>query len=322
MRQFASRDPGGTESQNLSRYADLSFPILTVYAFLLASDSKGATSPGHGMKEMTANDDLERFQTGAAKYASYLETPEGRLRLDLAFANLQDFLPRAAQSLRALDIGCGTGALSVRLARLGFHVTSLDSSQPMLDFAERAAREAGVKARIALKHGDAAQVAELFDDESFDVILCHNVLEFVEDPDAVLHDLARALRCPSGILSVLVRNQPGEVLKAALLNADLVAAERTLTAAWGDESLYEGRVRLFTAESVHAMLVAASMAVIAARGVRVISDYLPPKISRNDEYEQIFELERKLGRRPEFAAVARYTHFLAHLTGPVVKVGA
>jgi hypothetical protein len=53
------------------------------------------------VKKMTANsnsdsnDDLERFQTGAPKYAAYLETPEGRLRLDLAFANLQDFLPQA-----------------------------------------------------------------------------------------------------------------------------------------------------------------------------------------------------------------------------------
>lgn len=274
------------------------------------------------MKEMTANYDLERFRTGAAKYAAYLETPEGRLRLDLAFSNLQDFLPQAARSLHALDLGCGTGALSVRLARLGLHVTLLDSSHPMLDFAERAAREAGVTDRVALKHGDAAQVAELFDGESFDVILCHNVLEFVEDPGAVLHGVARALRDPSGILSVLVRNQTGELLKAALLNGDLVAAERTLTAEWGDESLYEGRVRLFTAESLHAMLVAASLAVTAARGVRVISDYLPPKISRNGEYERIFELERKLGRRPEFVAIARYTHCLAHRTGPVVKVGA
>ena len=45
------------------------------------------------MKEMTANDDFERFRTGAAKYAAYLETPEGRLRSDLAFAHLQNFLP-------------------------------------------------------------------------------------------------------------------------------------------------------------------------------------------------------------------------------------
>src|SRR5438132_7970211 len=80
------------------------------------------------MKEMTANDDFERFRTGAAKYAAYLETPEGQLRLDLAFANLKDFLPQATRSLLALDLGCGTGAVALRLARLGLHVTSLDAS--------------------------------------------------------------------------------------------------------------------------------------------------------------------------------------------------
>ena len=73
------------------------------------------------------NDDVERFRTGAAKYAAYLDTPEGRLRLDLAFANLQDFLPHATRSLYALDIGGGTGATAVRLARLGVHVTLLDA---------------------------------------------------------------------------------------------------------------------------------------------------------------------------------------------------
>ena len=134
------------------------------------------------MKEMTANDDCERFQTGAAKYAAYLEPPEGRLRLDLAFANLQEFLPQASQSLDALDLGGGTGANAVRLARLGLHVRLLDSSLPMLDFAKRAAREAGVTERISLKHGDAAQLADLFYAELFDVIVCHNILEYVDDP--------------------------------------------------------------------------------------------------------------------------------------------
>jgi len=268
---------------------------------------------------MTANDDLDRFRTGAAKYAAYLETPEGRLRLDLAFANLQEFLPQATRVLRALDVGCGTGAIAVRLAKLGLHITLLDSSLPMLEFAERAAQEAGVTERIVLEHGDAAQLAKLFDTGSFDLILCHNILEYVEDPCAVLRSTARMLRHPSGMLSVLVRNQAGEVLKAALLGADLAAAERDLTAEWGDESLYGGKVRLFAAENLQAMLRAAFLAVTAERGVRVVSDYLPSEISRNDEYERIFALERKLGRRPVFAAVARYTHCLAHGTGPVMK---
>ena len=58
------------------------------------------------MKEQIANADFESLRTGAAQYAAYLETPEGRLRLDLAFANLQEFLPQATRSLHALDIGC------------------------------------------------------------------------------------------------------------------------------------------------------------------------------------------------------------------------
>jgi SAM-dependent methyltransferase len=276
------------------------------------------------MKEMTANDDddFERFRTRAAKYAAYLETPEGRLRLDLAFANLQDFLPQATRPLLALDLGGGTGAIAVRLARLGLHVTLLDASEAMLDFAERAAREAGVTERIALKHGDAARLANLFPAESFDVILCHNILEYVDDPCAVLRSAARALRHPSSIISVLVRNQAGEVLKAAIQDGDLAAAEHNLTAEWGNESLYGGKVRLFTAESLQAMLLESSLAVTAQRGVRVMSDYLPPKISRNNEYQRILELERKLGRRPEFAAVARYRHWIAHRAGPVMKDGA
>jgi S-adenosylmethionine-dependent methyltransferase len=274
------------------------------------------------MKKMTANDDFERFRTGAAKYAAYLETPEGRLRLDLAFANLQDFLPQAARALRALDLGGGTGAIAVRLAQLGLHVTLLDASLPMLDLAKRAAREARVTERIALKHGDAAQLANLFPAASFDVILCHNVLEYVDDPCAVLHSAARVLRDSSGIISVLVRNQAGEVLKAAIQDGDLAAAEHNLTAEWGHESLYGGRVRLFASDVLQTMLRAASLAVTAERGVRVISDYLPPGVHRNDEYERIFELERKLGKRPEFAAVARYTQCLAHRAGPPMEGSA
>jgi hypothetical protein len=70
-------------------------------------------------------------------------------------------------------------------------------------------------------------------------------------------------------------------------------------------------VRLFTHESLHALLKAASLAVIAERGVRIVSDYLPPHVSRNDEYGRIFDLEQKLASKPDFAGVARYAHCLA-----------
>src|SRR5438045_1558118 len=110
----------------------------------------------------------ERFQNGAQDYAAYLETVEGRLRTDLAFGNLEDFLPlQAKNSLCALDLGCGTGATAVRLARFGIRVTLLDSSPAMLDIANRAAREAGLTDKVVLQHGDATQLAKLFHARSF-----------------------------------------------------------------------------------------------------------------------------------------------------------
>ena len=267
---------------------------------------------------MVSGSDHERFQNGAQAYAAYLETPEGRLRADLAFANLQDFLPtpQRKNQLYALDVGCGTGAAAIRLARLGFHITQLDSSEAMLDIARRTAQEAGVSDRVRHQHGDAAHLTNLFPAASFDVVLCHNLLEYVDDPGIVLRGAARVLRDTSAILSIVVRNQAGEVFKAAIQAGDLSAAEANLTAEWGFESLYGGRVRLFTSARLHGILNAESLALVAERGVRVVADYLPPAISREAEYEEIFELERKLGKRPEFAVIARYTQCLAHRMDP------
>ena len=261
----------------------------------------------------TAKFDTQRFRSDAQKYAAYLETPEGRLRLDLTFANVREFLPVSAAnvSLRVLDIGCGTGAIAIRLAQLGFQVTLLDSSQAMLDIARRAALDAGVGETVDLQLRDAAQLAIFLPACSFDVILCHNVLEYVDDPASVLRGAASLMRGSSAVLSILVRNHAGEVLKAAIHAGNLTAAEKNLSSEWGEESLYGGAVRLFTPDSLQLLLKSASLQEIAERGVRVVSDYLPSKVPRTHEYDRILNLERKLGSEPAFAAIARYTHCLA-----------
>jgi SAM-dependent methyltransferase len=261
---------------------------------------------------------------GARDYAAYLETTQGRLRTDLAFANLQDFLPHPAppRLLRALDIGSGAGNIAVRLAQMGVHVTLLDSSPAMLELANQAAREADVAASIVLRQGDAAQIADLLRGKSFDLILCHNVLEFLDEPATVLQSVAQAMRDSMATLSVLVRNRAGEVFKSAIQTGDLAAAEHCLTAECGTEGLFGSPVRLFTPDSLRTALEGAPLAVIAARGVRVVSDYLPPTVSPDGQYGRILELERKLGSLPEFAAVARYTQYLIRRRDPATENGA
>lgn len=255
----------------------------------------------------------ERFCSQAHKYAEYLETPEGRLRSDLALANLESFLRlEVGAPFCALDVGGGTGTAAIHLARLGVQVALLDSSSVMLDLADTKVRQAGVSDKVLLQKGDALHLGSLFRPGSFDVVVCHNVLEYLESPTGALRAMADCLRDASSLLSILVRNRTGEVLKSAILSGNLGAAENNLTAEWGQESLYGGRVRLFTPQSLRAMLREASLTVVAERGVRVLADYLPSQVSRIAEYERIFELERKLGNRPEFAAVARYTQVFAN----------
>jgi 2-polyprenyl-3-methyl-5-hydroxy-6-metoxy-1,4-benzoquinol methylase len=263
-----------------------------------------------------------RFESDAKRYAEYLKTPEGRLRIDLTLATVQEFLPPTSgvESLRALDIGGGTGAAALRLARLGINVTVFDSSVAMLELAEKTIAEAELSAKVKIQLGDIGQLSTNFEAASFDVILCHNVLEFVDDPAEVIRSAVRLMRNSSSILSVLVRNQAGEVLKAALLNGDLTEAERTLREGWGQESLYGGKVRLFTPEGLETILTDAQLTLKAQRGVRVFADYLPEQISRSAEYERILALERTLGKRKEFVSVARYIHSVAHPGASQAKV--
>lgn len=265
-------------------------------------------------KTKTKAEEEDRFENGAQKYAAYLETAEGRLRLDLAWANLQDLLPSMASGndLTALDVGGGTGALALRLASQGLKVTVLDTSEAMLARAAAAATQAGLSRRICILQGDISDLSGLLQPASFDVIVCHNLLEYVADCKTTLRSIRELIHPDGGILSILVRNRAGEVLKAAIKSGDLDLALKNLTAEVVVESLYQGEARLFDPADLRDSLARESLETFAARGVRVLADYLPAQCFHNDAaYAQVLAFERKLGLIPEFAAIARYTQLFA-----------
>lgn len=258
--------------------------------------------------------DTSRFQD-AAKYAAYLKTPPGRLRYELAWENVRRSLPRNAPKYRALDAGGGTGLASVELARMGFDVVLLDGSEQMLRIAREQAEAGGAPERISFHRADAGQLPELFDAESFDVVVCHNLLEYVESPSATIRDIARVLR-KDAILSLLVRNRTGEVLRAAIKSCDWELATAHLNAETVMDSLYGESVRVFALATVRDLLTRAGLEVVAEHGVRVFFDYMNLENLTDASYSQIFELESALGARPEFAAIARYIQVIARRSAP------
>jgi S-adenosylmethionine-dependent methyltransferase len=261
------------------------------------------------LESETGIPDISRFQD-AEKYAAYLKTPAGRLRSELAWENLRRFLPLDASKWRALDVGGGTGFASVELARMGCGVVLLDSSEQMLQIARRQAEACGVTPRISFCHAETVRLRELFAAESFDVVVCHNLLEYSEVPSTTVCDIAHVLR-KNGVFSVLVRNRAGEVLKDAIKSRDWKLATADLTADTIVDSLYGNRMRLFAPADLQEMLARAGLGIVAEHGVRVFFDYLPPVNPTDATYSQIFELESTLGALSEFFAIARYIQVMA-----------
>jgi len=99
-----------------------------------------------------------------------------------------------ASGKRVLDIGCGTGAFSKRLADKDYEVTSLDSSPLALEYC----RKRGLAHVVA---GDA--VALPFPDNSFDTVIALDILEHLDDDRAAAAEWMRVLT-PGGTLFVTV----------------------------------------------------------------------------------------------------------------------
>lgn len=111
----------------------------------------------------------------------------------------QTLLDRAAlaRSERLLDVACGTGIVA-RLGRDrvgdGGHVVGVDASPGMLGIARKVAPS------IEWREGDAARLP-VADDELFDVVACHQGLQFFADKPAAVREMRRVL-APGGRLAV------------------------------------------------------------------------------------------------------------------------
>jgi 2-polyprenyl-3-methyl-5-hydroxy-6-metoxy-1,4-benzoquinol methylase len=253
----------------------------------------------------------ERFRD-TDRYTAYLRTTEGRLRSDLGWTNLRAFLPGSVAGQRALDAGGGSGILTLRLAMLGFEVALLDSSKPMLAIAKKEAAAKALHLRISFRHADVNRAPDLFEPSSFDLVVCHNLLEYVDDPLGVLRSLVQLLRKGAkSVFSLLVRNRYGEVLKAAIKSRDPELAQTALGAETILDSLYGQPVRVFDPVEVCSMAKQAGLQLVAQRGVRVVADYLDCAALTEDAYKRLLDLELLLGAQPQLAAIARYTQIIA-----------
>ncbi|MFN2184359.1 MAG: corrinoid protein-associated methyltransferase CpaM [Anaerolineae bacterium] len=124
-----------------------------------------------------------------------------------------DIVARVAEGDRVLDIGCGTGALAVMLARNGARVTGIDIAPAMLSLAAQRVREEGLQDRIALKEMGAVELDTAFAGDSFDAVVSTLLFSELSD-DEVAYTLAECWRIlqPGGVLLIADEVLPKSML--------------------------------------------------------------------------------------------------------------
>ncbi len=117
-----------------------------------------------------------------------------RARFGYLRAQLEGPLAREIRGMRACDVGCGGGYMTEELARAGASVVGVDPSQASL----RAARDHAALAGLAIDYREGAGERLPVAGGEMDLVCCCDVLEHVDDLDAVIAETARVL-APGGV---------------------------------------------------------------------------------------------------------------------------
>ena len=213
--------------------------------------------------------------------------------------------------LDVLDAGGGTGGFAVPLARAGHRVTVVDPSPDSLAALQRRAAEGGLSDRVVGLQGDLSDLRSLVPPGSADLLLCHSVLEVVDDPSEALAHVAGVLR-PGGRLSLLAANRSAVVLARALAGRPDEAAH-VLTDPDGRWGAADGVRRRFDADGLTGLVTAAGLVVEQLHGVRVVADLVPSAVLDTEPgtAAALLALERALSDRLPFRDVATQLHLLA-----------
>jgi S-adenosylmethionine-dependent methyltransferase len=208
------------------------------------------------------------------------------------------------QPSRIVDVGGGTGGFAVRLAELGHRVTVVDPSPDALAALGRRAREMGVE--VAGLQGDLSDLASLVEGGA-DVVLCHGVLEVVDDPAAALATIRQVLR-PGGTLSLLVAQRHAAVIARAMAGHFPQALAMLADAPDSHKTGHR-----FTADEATSLVAEAGFEVVSTHGVRVFADLVPGSLLDLEPGATValVELERAVSERVEYLPLAAQLHLLA-----------
>lgn len=232
-------------------------------------------------------------------------TSKGRLRLAVLARDLAPLLDKAAaKPMRVLDIGAGLGQVNVWFAERGCQVTHTDIAAEMVQGAQTVHAEAGLAENYRYICAELQELPKQLAGETFDLVICHAVLEWLHDPAAAIAVLKQFM-APGAVLSLMFYNRDAKLFANTIYgNFDYVQSQLQV----------KKRVRLSPQQpiapaDVTQWLADNQLQVVEKTGVRCFHDYLrEPK--KHQDAAELLELELKYSRQAPFQALGRYQHWL------------
>ena len=200
---------------------------------------------------------------------------------------------------KILDFGSGEGITANYFAKKN-DVTAIEPSEEMLSNVWK-------DYKYTLIVGD-VNVLSTFKDETFDIIICHNVLEYIDDKKAVVKALARVLK-KDGIMSVAKHNRPGRVMQMAVLLDDFEKTNELLDGENSTASKF-GAIRYYEDEDI--LKWEPRLKSSEVFGIRTFWDLQQNQEKHDDEdwQRKMLQLEMRVAQIPEYRDIAFFHHIL------------
>lgn len=232
---------------------------------------------------------------------------KGRIRLAVLERDLAPY-QNNPEPLRVLDVGAGLAQISLNLAH-HHNVTINDISANMIDKARMSAKQMGVNPTfIACPY---QKLPEHLHNQKFDLILCHALLEWLANPDAIMAFFDEYL-VSDGVLSLCFYN-PASLIYRNLIMGNFYQLDNprptdthTLTP-----------THPVALSMVEDWLTQHNYDVLVHSGIRVFSDYAPLKRGGHNNPDDVVAMELRYSQTHPFWQMGRYLHLLAKKRQPV-----
>ena len=224
-------------------------------------------------------------------YKNHLEEPWGKIYYDILFDQLKN-----VEEMKVLDFGSGFGIVANQLAEKN-QVTALEPNMEMIIHRKRTNSYEQLQGSL--------EVLEIFKDESFDLIICYNVLEYVEDIDPYLMAFSRLLK-KGGKLSIVKHNHVGRIMHTVIFENDIKKARELLlgkdylTHSMGQAVYYE----------IADVIKPYPFEILDFQGIRIFYGLQSNDVKTDPGWrENMLEMELAVNNQSPYRDIAAFQHY-------------